>query len=217
MADIYKGTPFTENNRPGWIGDVLTRDHVLAGGAKIAAATFPYIDGVKAVVGVAGAAQGATTVPVAALSGPIPAGTVLDFGGSKFARLTADAAKGAPSLAVTALVTALVSGDSAVYATPGTTKRVPSGTLVGLTNAQLESGAAGVEWHAAQDTDDVVRFVLYDVVDVNTLNDADFYRPGSLVYVNLLPSWAALSNTLKAKVRQTYECSVGAPLGSPVV
>lgn len=88
---------------------------------------------VTAVVGAAGAALGATSVPVAALTSAIPSGTVIDFGGAKFARLTAIAAAGATALTVTALVTALVSGDTATYA--GTTgsgkKRLPAGTAVG--------------------------------------------------------------------------------------
>ena len=82
---------------------------------KGTALNFGSKSDVTATVGVAGAAQGATSVPVAALSGPIPSGTVLDFGGAKFARLTANAAAGATSLTVTALVTALVSGDAATY------------------------------------------------------------------------------------------------------
>ena len=60
-----------------------------------------------------GAAQNATSIPVAALTIALPSGYVLDFGTNKFARLTADAAIGAVSLAVSALPTALIAGDAA--------------------------------------------------------------------------------------------------------
>lgn len=69
---------------------------------------------VAVVVGAAGAAQGATSIPVAALSGAIPGGTLLDFGGAKFARVTsAGAAAGATSVPVAAIPTALVQDDTA--------------------------------------------------------------------------------------------------------
>src|ERR1051325_2826306 len=79
-------TPFPDNAgyqtniRPGWLGDLLTRDHLLAGGAKIDAAQFNSADAINVVVGSAGAAAGATSIPVDALSGAIPAGTILNFG-----------------------------------------------------------------------------------------------------------------------------------------
>lgn len=88
---------------------------------------------VSVVVGVAGAAADAVSVPVAALSGAIPSGTTLDFGTNKFARLTAPAAAGATSLTTAAIPKALVSGDTATYAgTPGSGDKVlPAGTVVG--------------------------------------------------------------------------------------
>ncbi|MFN2511992.1 MAG: hypothetical protein ABR568_11180 [Pyrinomonadaceae bacterium] len=73
-------------------------------------------------VGAAGAAAGATTVPVGALTQAIPSGTVLDFGGGKTARLTASAAVGATSLTVSALTTALVAGN---FAQSGLNRIVP--------------------------------------------------------------------------------------------
>src|SRR5690242_16893399 len=60
------------------------------------------------VVGAAGAAQGATAVPVAALDRALEKGTVLHFSASKLATLSADVAAGAVSLPVEALVNALV-------------------------------------------------------------------------------------------------------------
>lgn len=84
-------------------------------------------------VGVAGASANDTTVPVAALSGLIPNGTVIDLGAKKFVRLTADAAAAATSLTVSAIPTALVSGDTGTYAgVKGYGKKtLKAGTVVG--------------------------------------------------------------------------------------
>ena len=209
--------PFQQNGAPGFIADLKTREHVLPGGAKIDAAQFVSADAVKVAVGVAGAAVDAVAIPVAALTEPIPNGTVLDFGAKKFARLTTDAAKGAVSLTVAALVTALVSGDTAYYLAPGRKKRIISGTLVGLTNAELEGASvvtagvpAGVKWGPAADADDVVRLTVWDVIDANEKNDVDLLRPGTLIYVNHIPNWSTLSAALKNKIRATYELTTGA-------
>jgi hypothetical protein len=55
------------------------------------------------------------TIGVTTLTGPIPSGTVLDFGTNKFARLTANAAAGATSLTVAAIPKALAGGETATY------------------------------------------------------------------------------------------------------
>ena len=88
---------------------------------------------VSAVVGAAGAAIGATSIPVAALSGSIPSGTTLDFGTTKLAVTTAAVAAGATAIPVRALAVALVSGDTATYAgSAGSgSKILPAGTVVG--------------------------------------------------------------------------------------
>lgn len=210
-----KTTPYQKNIRPGFLGDYANREHVLPGGIKLAASTFNGADAVKVVVDTAGAAANANAVPVTALTAEIPAGTTISFGAAgskKFAKTTALVSKGAVSLVVEALATALVAGDIGYYNAPGVTKRVPAGTLVGTTNAALEAGAAtGVQWHAAVDADDVVRIMAYDSPDVDTNNDADVLRVGTLIRVNHLPVWATLSAALKAKVRATYEVTVGTP------
>ena len=66
-------------------------------------------------VSVAGAAQGAVSIPVAALPAAIPAGTYLYFlpGTGKYAKTTALAAQGATAVSVEALPVALVSADVA--------------------------------------------------------------------------------------------------------
>lgn len=201
---------FTPNVRPEWAGDVLTRDHNLPGGVKLDAAAFSSADAVRVVVGAAGAAANATTVPVDALEGAIPSGAVLDFGAKKFARLTAAAEEGDTSLTVSALPTALVDDDTAYYDAPGAKKRVANGTVVGCTFSELEAGAdSGVLWGPAADADDIVRIVLHDVVDVTENPDAEVYRAGSLVKVNFLPGWDTLSSAVKTKIRTQYETTVG--------
>lgn len=94
---------------------------------------FGSVANVVVTVGVAGALAGATTVPVAALSGPIPSGAVLDFGTTKFARLTAPAAAGATALTVSALPTALVSGDAATYVGGTQQARLTAAAAAGAT------------------------------------------------------------------------------------
>lgn len=79
---------------------------------------FNHLTPVTVDVGAAGASAGATSVPCNALSGPIPTGAILDFGTTKFAVLTADAATGATSLTVRAIPTALVDADVTTYTGP---------------------------------------------------------------------------------------------------
>jgi hypothetical protein len=109
---------FTPNVNPAWAGDVLTRDHNLPGGAKLDAAAFQSADAVKAVVGAAGAAVGAVSIPVDALSGAIPANTFLNFGTLAPVVVTVGAA-GALAAATTVPVDAL-SGP------------IPNGTVIHL-------------------------------------------------------------------------------------
>lgn len=207
-----------------WCGDLSTRDHILPGGVKIDAAQFSSADAVVVRVAAGGAAVDAVTIPIVALANilpsnqtfatAIPAGTVLSFGGKKYATLSAPASNGAVSLAVAALVTALVAGDTARYNAPNAPRRIRSGTCVGLTDAQLEGVAAGgALWHPADADDDVVRLVRFDVLNADINNDADILRPGSLIFVNNLPGWndGTLSDAVKTKIRATYECSVSAP------
>jgi hypothetical protein len=83
------------------------------------------------VVGAAGAAQNATSVPVLALEVAVPAGAVLWFTGAKFAEVTTLAAVGATALVTTAIPTALVSGDAATLLGSGN-KVIPSGQIMSI-------------------------------------------------------------------------------------
>lgn len=77
---------------------------------------MPRGDAITVTVAVAGAAIGATSIPLTgAIATDIPAYTILSFGGGKFATLSADATAGDSSLTVDALGAALSSGDTATW------------------------------------------------------------------------------------------------------
>jgi hypothetical protein len=191
---------------PRWAGDYRDRDHLVPGGATIDPTQFiGAATGTRVVVGAAGAAIGATTVPVGALANAIPSGTVLDFGTTKFAVTTAAAAKGATSIATRALVTALVSGDTATYNGTGK-KNIPSGTIIGRTRAERD---AGTPFGAPADTDEEFFLVAFDITDADVVSDVELYRYNSVVYENFLPDFAGASATVKAFLRSRYVCSVG--------
>lgn len=106
MSQVFVTDPgYTANINPAWAGDVLTRDHNLPGGAKLGAAAFQSADAVRVVVGAAGAAIGATSVPVDALPGAIPSGAFLNFGTLAPVTVTSDG--GASANATTMNVDAL--------------------------------------------------------------------------------------------------------------
>jgi len=190
---------------PIWAADFLTREHLLPGGAKLDASQFAGEDAVLVTVGVAGAALAATSVPVAALLGPIPSGTLLYFGAAKVAALTAAAALGATTLTVAALPTALVSADAATYAGIAA-KAVRSGTLVSRTYAERD---AFTGFGPAVSTDDEAYLVVYDVPNLARDNDVELYRHDGLVKENFLPGFAALSAALKVVVRAKYDTTIG--------
>lgn len=188
-----------------WAGDYLGRDTLIPGGAKIDASQFRAVDAVFVDVGAAGAAQNATTVPVVALTGPIPSGTILYFSGTKVAVLTAAAAAGATSLTVAALPTALVDADTTWYNGTGV-KFIPSGTPVGRTIAERD---ANTGYGPALDTDDEIFLLAFDVLDATHIDDIELYRHNKIVYETYVPGWAGLTANVKTKLRALYTCSNG--------
>lgn len=118
--------------RPGFIVDPASVDRSTGRQIDWANVGEQYrrTPGQVVVVGAAGAAIGATSVPVVALARALNTGTVLDFGAGKFATTTANAAAGATSITVRAIPTALVSGDQAIVAGSGA-KFLPAGTVLG--------------------------------------------------------------------------------------
>lgn len=82
---------YEQNIRPGFLGDLLSREHVLPGGVKLDASTFLGADDVVVIMGAA-AAKEATSLTVEALLGAIPSGTILNFGTRSAVTVTVGAA-----------------------------------------------------------------------------------------------------------------------------
>jgi hypothetical protein len=124
MARIVDGT--NQLTSPIWAADFLNREHLVPGGARIDPLQFNETDGVVVTVGAAGAAIGATSIPVDALPGAIPSGTILNFG--SYAPVTVTLADASVSAGDTSITVAALSGP------------IPAGTVLdfsGGTNAQL--------------------------------------------------------------------------------
>lgn len=78
MARITQTT--NQLSAPAWAGDWFDREHLVPGGARVDPAQFNATDASVVTVGAAGAAIGATSIPVDALPAAIPSGTILNFG-----------------------------------------------------------------------------------------------------------------------------------------
>lgn len=65
---------------PVWAADMLSPNNLVRGPIELDPAQFPMDDGTFVVVGAAGAAAGATSIPVDAIDAAIPSGTFLNFG-----------------------------------------------------------------------------------------------------------------------------------------
>ena len=213
---------------PLWAKDYpMGRECIMPFPALLNVSSFTNAAGPPVVVGSAGAAAGATTVPVAAINFAsttlaattliaqnqtvIPAGTTLTFGpsGTKFAVTTADAVYGATTLSVLPLPTALVSGDTAIYSRYGGVF-VPSGTFIGRTAAQQ---TAGTGFHPAITSggtvDTELYLTLFDIVDITVEKAATVYRPKSRVAINYLPNYSNLLSTDLAALNSLYQCFPG--------
>lgn len=192
---------------PPWAADFIGRDHMMPGGAKLLASAFLAADGVTVVIGAAGAAANDTSIPVDALTGAVPDNFLLDFGGKKFARVNGAAAAAAVTITVDAIPTALVDNDAAIYPGIVKPKTVPSGTLIGRTIAERNASTPFGPWASG---DDEVFLTAFDVIDVDSINDVELYRPGSVVKENFLPGYAALTAGQLAALRAAYKCVRGA-------
>lgn len=190
---------------PEWAGDYLSRDHLVPTPAKVDAAQFNAIDAVKVTL-TAQATAADVSLAVAALTGAIPSGTVLDFGGNKFAKTSAAVAAGAVAIPVGAVPVTIANASVATYAGTGM-KTIPSGTVIGRTLAERN---AGTNYGPAAAADDEVFITAFDVLDVTKLDDVELYRPGSLVKENFLPGWATLAGAVQTLVRAKYICIRGA-------
>lgn len=205
MARTMTSSYGPDLSAPRWAGDFGSRDYVLPGGVKLRPEQFTPADSVFVDVAVAGAAINATSVPVVALTGFIPAYTTLIFSATKQATLTADAKAGDVTLTVEPIPVALVDADTTFYVGKGP-KRVLSGTILGRTIAERDAGQG---YGPAADTDDVgeIFLLLWDVDDVDHVDEGELYRPGGVVYENFLSTFAAASATIKAAIRSRYQCT----------
>ena len=206
MARMNFTNTTPERTNPPWAMDGRGAQTLVPAGAKVLASAFPRLDRVVVTVG-ANAAQNATSITVAALSGPIPTGSLLYFGGTKIAQLTATAAAGATVLTVVALPTALVTNDVATYAGVGRIE-IASGTLIGRTYAERDAGTG----FGPADTvtpDDEIYLLAFEIADAEQNNDAELYRHGRVVKETNLPNWSTLSAGAKAVIRARYQCISG--------
>lgn len=204
--------------KPSWAAEQLTPEKLLPGGARLVLAEFPLASQVTVTVGAAGAAIDATSIPIDALTVAnatntaggvaIPSGTTLDFGGDKFATLTADASVGDTALTVRALVTAVVDNDTATYLGKGV-RVVPAGLLVGRTFAERNAGT-GFGLADVATPDDEIYLTANVVVDADINPDVTLLRHGTLIYENQLPNWATLGATAQAAIRSRYQCIASA-------
>lgn len=204
---------------PNWFGEAYDEKSLIPGGALVTVAAFPASDAVRVVAGAAGAAASAVSIP---LAGPlllqsdgsplfvgqvaIPVGSLIDFGGAKVAIVTANVLRGATTIAVRALPTAIVAADIGLYM--GIAKRnASSGTLVGRTIAERNTGARLEPWAIG---DEDFYLVMWDQ-ELAILEEVALVRPNTLVKENWLPGWAAMTAPMQAAIRGRYQCILGAP------
>lgn len=222
------GFSYTGNviSSPRWLADFESPDNVLPIPARLDVTQFTTASGVVVAV-TATAAQNATSVSVTALALPftpstslisagnvlIPSGTTLYFSGAKVATLTADAKIGDTTLTVSALPTALASGDTTRYNTTNAIY-VPSGTVVGRTTAEQ---VAGTNYGPAANTDNQIFLQLFDNVDARRNPDIELVRHNATIKVNYLPGYGAsgplgtLSSptSLLTALLPIYNCIIG--------
>lgn len=206
MSPQVKFTPYTRVT-PNWLGAKITDPKVvIPGGVGLNAAEFFREDRVVVTLAAGAVTAGAnkTLTTATALTGNIPAGTILDFGAGEFATLTAGATKGSTSITGVTLASDLEGAESATYLGVGKIK-AEGGTLVGRTLAERD---AGTGYGIADPTNDEQFCILLHDVDLSEEDVAPGIQPmaGNVIYENLLPGWSALSSDAKAKVRSLYHC-----------
>jgi hypothetical protein len=174
----------------------------------IADGTTDFIVGDTFTLTITGAARGAVSLPVAALSGPIPAGTMLNFG---LLGAAAFAPNGAAAAATTIVVAPLEQDipNGASYTMAARTKKsLPSGIVIGRTIAERNALAP---FGPVADNDDEVFVIAFPVRDLDKINDAAVVRPyaGVVIKENYLPGFANLTANQQAAVRARYICTLG--------
>jgi hypothetical protein len=206
MARIPLTREGPTGTRARFFGDPKDWETIVYGGGMVDPAAFPRLDAVPVTVTGARAAA-AVDVPVVALKNPIPKDATVVLAGTKLARLSAPAAKGATSLTVYGLPQALVGNEVGSY--PGTGNVfIPEGTAVGRTYVEQ---AAGDPFGPAADGDEEIYYLSEPVENAEIDATANFARPHKMsVYSNLHPFFADYSATLKGKLRALYPHLIGA-------
>ena len=135
-------------------------------------------------------AQGATTLTVVELPGPVKAGSILRFGASEFAYVTVDAAAGDVEITVEALVNAIEDTDTAIHAGTGD-KSIPAGTIM----AELSSGKliprASVT--GSETSTCILLAAAAENDGIGSGNLAYGCVVGGVIYQNLLPDYSHAS------------------------
>lgn len=182
---------------------------------------IPY-PATTAIVSPAGAAGAATAIPITALPGALtlPTGTVLVWSNGQTSTLTAPAAPGAVSLAVSALSGPVTAGATTSYGLMQATykgnakKNVPNGTIVSRTLAQRDAGG---KFHPGISTDAEIMIVAFDVADADSIDDVELVMPnaGFIVKENFLPQYnllrpAGVDSALMTALRTRFNMVLGA-------
>jgi hypothetical protein len=211
MARITGQGPQSGFANPAWAKDYFNREHLIAGGARVDPLQFPRDDSVIVTLGAGGYVAAATTAPVTALPGPVPANSQLIFNNGITLWTTAAAIAGATSLTVQAASFAIPAGAVAVYQGTGRVY-VANGTVVGRLYTERDAGvgfgpaAAG---DVAADAGEVY-ILAHDIDDALTNADCTLYRPGSMIDEAHLAGWTALAAGIKTYLRTRYLCTRGA-------
>jgi hypothetical protein len=200
------------STHPRWAKDYFNREHVVPGGALLDATQFTREDNVVVQVNNASnISVGATTIAVDALSGAIPANTMLRFSNGSIVYVTAAAASGATSLTVEAVQVAIPDNTQAVFQGSGRIV-VPDGTVVGRTLTERDAGT-GFGPAAAGDAVDgtgEVYITCWTVDDAGKNPQVELYRWGGGVASNFLPGFDSLNSTVKAYLYAKYQITRGA-------
>ena len=171
---------------PGFVADPNSLRHDTGRQIDWDAVSDKFRLGAVAVTLTAGAAQGAVSITVAALSGAVAPGAVLRFSADEFATVgPAGAAAGATAVPVEALVNALETGDTAYTGGSGA-KHLPAGTIVALPAGgkavpAVDNTAKGVLISAADEPTGSARGVRTDALTGYGV------LIGGHLYENLLP------------------------------
>ncbi|MGG6295289.1 hypothetical protein ACQ4M4_12940 [Leptolyngbya sp. AN02str] len=195
--------------QPNWSAEQLTAERLLNAGTQLDIAQFPFSDSVVVTLaaGAVTAGSNKTLALTSPLTNDIPAGTILDFGSGEFATLSSKAVKGSSSIAGVTLAADLEGGESATYRGTSGQITVASGTLVGRTYAERESGDG---FGPATHTDDEFYIVAFQVERAEIDAGVTLVRHQTLVYEDQLPGWGTASADMKAKVRSLYQTIVSA-------